>query len=91
MKRTIRQSSYYWEDSILNSGIELAADNLDDDNYDGKFERSVYSFADYCRDQGISQESNNLRAYQGAWDIFRDDYIEFCYENELVHEELDDC
>ena len=61
MKRTIRQSSYYWEDSILNRGIELAAVNLDDNNYDIKFESNVYSFADYCRDQGIGEASGNFR------------------------------
>lgn len=61
MKRTTRQSGYYWEDSILNSRIGFAADKLDDDNYDGKFENNVDSFADYCRDQGIGEASGNFR------------------------------
>ena len=50
----------------------------------------MYTFSDYCHDHEILtyDQANDLRHLRVMWDIYGEDYIEYCKDNDFEFERL---
>ena len=54
-------------------------------------EREMYTFAEYCKDFGITESLDQpLSKYLVFWDVYGEYYKEHCETADLEYEDLDD-
>ena len=48
----------------------------------------MYTFSDYCHDHKILtyEQTNDLRHLRAMWDVYKDDYIEYCKIHKFEYE-----
>ena len=53
-------------------------------------EKEMYTFSDFCIDREIlnKEMADDLRHLRVMWDIYGDDYIDYCKDNDLEYERL---
>lgn len=56
--------------------------------YDDEFEIEEYTFAEYCADRDILPIDTPPVYYLGMFDVYGEDYINFCKSNNLLYERL---
>jgi hypothetical protein len=53
-------------------------------------EEEMYTFSDFCIDRGIlsKEMADDLRHLRVIWDVYGDDYIDYCKDNDLEFERI---
>ena len=53
-------------------------------------EKEMYTFSDFCIDREILSKkmADDLRHLRVMWDVYGDDYIDYCKDNDLEFERL---
>ena len=53
-------------------------------------EKEMYTFSDFCIGREIlsKEMADDLRHLRVMWDIYGDDYIDYCKDNDLEFERL---
>ena len=53
-------------------------------------EKEMYTFSDFCEDRGIlsREATDDLRHLRAMWDVYGEDYVEHCKDNNLEYERI---
>ena len=53
-------------------------------------EEEMYTFSDFCIDREIlsKEMADDLRHLRAMWDVYEDDYIDYCDDNDLEFERI---
>ena len=53
-------------------------------------EKGMYTFSDFCIDREIlnKEMADDLRHLRVTWDVYGDDYIDYCKDNDMEFERL---
>lgn len=53
-------------------------------------EKEMYTFSDFCIDREIlsKEMADDLRHLRVMWDVYGDDYIDYCKDNDMEFERI---
>jgi hypothetical protein len=50
--------------------------------------KELYTFENFCSDRDILRKESHNKMYLPMWDVYGEDYIEYCKENDYDYENL---